>query len=310
MNKRQESSVIFVTEALKKSGIPRNQVATISGLTNTYIQDLERGKIAHASRDKLIALAITLNLALHETDKLLTVFDRSKLNIDDVSIYIQCAKQIGSSTIVHTFRDHFSYYLFILSAEQIPGPKVCSHVKEPAGILCPEGPTPVERGMDENHPIYCDLRKAISTERRRNLNLQLNQYAMDHYINKELLDEYIRRGRDSEERNLRKMHIESVLLHIRNYENFNFYLTKIKSSFNFMVKFSDLSEYAEKVFFDAHLSPLHPGQMNGLVAGFFTENKIIVNQFKKDIEIMKAHVLDEYLDRRKLESYFENLVSQ
>jgi len=53
-----------------------------------------------------------------------------------------------------------------------------------------------------------------------------------------------------------------------------------------------------------------PGQMEGQVIGFLTENQIIVEQFKKDVEILREHVLDEYLNCQKLESFFEVLISQ
>ena len=310
MNKRQGKSAAFIREALKRSLIPRNQVATFSGLTNTYIRDLEQGNIANASREKLIALAITINLTLHETDELLTVFDRAKLNMDDVSIYIQSVKQRGTSTVVHPVRDYFGYELLLLGAEQTPGAKVVS-ANHPTAILRVEGHrTSVEIDMVEDHPIYWELREAIGRERRRNLGLQLNHYAMDHYIHKKSLEEYIRGCHDPKEREWRKKHIESVLLHIRNYENFNYYLTKIQSTFNFMIKFTGSSDEAEKVFFYAHSSPVLPGQMEGQVIGFLTENQTIVEQFKKDVEILREHVLDEYLNCHKLESFFEVLISQ
>ena len=84
MKQQQKASADHVKMLLKRSRMPRNQVAAISGLSNEYIRVLEYGKSASVAREKLISFAVALNLDLHETDDLLTVFDRTKLTLDDI----------------------------------------------------------------------------------------------------------------------------------------------------------------------------------------------------------------------------------
>jgi transcriptional regulator with XRE-family HTH domain len=90
---RQEASAEYICKLLAQSPMPRNQVAALSGLTNTYIRDLERGIIANVGRDKLISLSVALNLDLIETDQMLKIFDRSPLSLDDIGIFLQTAER-------------------------------------------------------------------------------------------------------------------------------------------------------------------------------------------------------------------------
>ena len=72
-------------------GVPRNQIASLSGLTNTYIRDLENDVIQNVPRGNLIALAVALNLGLLEADELLRIFDRAQLTPTDVPAFLAVA---------------------------------------------------------------------------------------------------------------------------------------------------------------------------------------------------------------------------
>ena len=76
MDSREKACVDFVKAIINKCPMPRNQIAKLSGLTNTYIRDLENGRYDSVRRKKIIALAMAVNLDLNETDELLKLFER------------------------------------------------------------------------------------------------------------------------------------------------------------------------------------------------------------------------------------------
>ena len=79
----------LLSEFINAGKRPRNQIATLSGLTNTYIRNLEQGQIENVPRNRLIALGVALNLDLFEMEALLDAFDRAQLSSSDVAAFIE-----------------------------------------------------------------------------------------------------------------------------------------------------------------------------------------------------------------------------
>lgn len=307
---RQFKSSNLIKEAINKSLIPRNQIATISGLTNTYIRDLEQGNIVNVSREKLISFATAANLTLAETDELLTAFDRSKLAADDIPLFIKTASQRKASSVVNVARDFFGYELLLLAAERIPGPKaVCAN--HPTVILQPEGlRSHYVRSQKELHPIHLELKEAIGLERKRNLTTQLASFPMTHYIYLESLVKYLSECTVPKERLWRVKHMEEVIRYIVKYDNFRFYITDRQSGFNFLLKFYKNKAQATRLFFYTHDLSRMQGKLDGQIIGFFTGNEVIVRQFEKDCEALSSFVIDDYLSKDDLVDFLEGLIRE
>ena len=64
MADREKICAQYVQELIKKCQMPRNQIAALSGLSNPYIKELEAGRFARVRRERLIALAVAVNLDL------------------------------------------------------------------------------------------------------------------------------------------------------------------------------------------------------------------------------------------------------
>lgn len=310
MNVRQRKSADLIKEAISKSLIPRNQISTISGLTNTYIRDLEQGNIVNVSREKLICFATSVNMTLEETDELLTVFDRAKLVADDIPLFIKTASQKKASSVVNVARDFFGYELLLLAAERIPGPKtVC--VNHPTVTLQPEGlRSHYVRTQESLHPIHLELKEAIGLERKRNLTDQLAKYAVTHYIYLESLKAYLLDCTNSATRLWRIKHMEELIKYILKFDNFKYYIIDRQTGFNFLLKFSKNKRQATRLFFYTHDLPRMQGKLDGQVIGFFTGNKVIVGQFKKDADAMKSFIIDDYLAKNDLVSFLEDLIAK
>jgi transcriptional regulator with XRE-family HTH domain len=310
MNLKQQKSAAFVMDAIGKSLIPRNQIANISGLTNTYIRDLEQGNIANVSRDKLLKFSTAVGLNLDAIDDLMTVFDRAKLNSDDILIFIENAKKQKVSSSVHTARDFFGYELLLLATESLPGSKTLN-TNHPTAILQPEGlRSYFSKDNPNQHPIHNELSEAIGKERKRNLIHQLGKYDMHHYISKHSMENYVLACKDPQERSWKAQHLLKIRDFIQKYPRFKFYLTDVEVGFNCLLKHPDKTQTAERVFFySLDLSRMH-GQFSGQIIGFYTGNKVIIEQFKKDIDIVKARILDQYRETANLETFITKLVDR
>jgi len=290
--------------------IPRNQIANISGLTNTYIRDLEQGNIANVSRDKLLKFSTAVGLDLETIDDLLTVFDRSKLTTDDIPLFIENAKKQKPSSSLHTARDFFGYELLLLATESLSGPKVIN-TNHPSVILQPE-----ELRMafleknPRHHPIHNELRRAIGRERKENLIRQLEKYDMHHYISKQALEHYILSCCDPRERRLKAEHLLNIRDFIAAYPRFKCHLTDRETGFNCLLKYSETQGGTERVFFYTHDISLLQRQLTGQIIGFYTGNKVIIEQFKKDVDIVRNGILYEYQHPEALARYITDLVAR
>jgi len=310
MHKRQQESAAYINALLKNSRMPRNQVAAISGLSNAYIRVLENGDSASVGREKLIAFAVALNLDLNKIDDLLTIFDRAKLTTDDIPIFLETSKHRKISSALHPLRDVYAIELVFLSVEQIPGHQVTVN-DMPSAVFRPEGyRTFTDKKLAEGHSIYSDLIEAIGRERSRNLVVQLARYPVDHYICRDNLEGYIKQCDDIEGKGWRVKHIETMLWHIRNYDKYRLFLTNLIPSFNFVLKLPPESgKYTDKLSFMGKQIDFFLGPRSGRLAGFATDNQIVIENFKAEVESLKANIIEEYLDRRRLETYLEDLIA-
>ncbi|WP_028586076.1 helix-turn-helix domain-containing protein [Desulfogranum mediterraneum] len=311
MTTRQEKKAAYIRDVVAKSMIPRNQIANISGLTNTYIRDLEQGNIANVSRDKLLKFATAVGLDLEAIDELLTIFDRSKLNPDDIPAFIENAKKQKPSNSVHAARDFFGYELLLLATESLPGPKTIN-TNHPTVILQPEELrfAFLERSAHRLHPIHNELRRAIARERKQNLIRQLGKYVMHHYISKRALDDYVLSCTDQRERQLKIRHLLNIREFIESYPRFRCYLTELETGFNCLLKHARTEGEAERVFFYTHDMSLLQGRLNGQIIGFYTAGKVIIDQFKKDVGIVESGVLEAYREPADLALYLTRLIER
>ncbi|MCG8548976.1 MAG: hypothetical protein MI799_01090 [Desulfobacterales bacterium] len=308
MATRRERSAQFIRKAVAESMIPRNQIANISGLTNTYIKDLEQGNIANVSRDKLLKFSTAVGLDLESIDDLLTVFDRAKLKADDIPLFIENAKKQKPSNSVHTARDFFGYELLLLATESLSGPKTV-HTNHPTVVLQPEELRIAFREKAPgHHPIHNELRRAIGRERKANLIRQLAKHDMHHYISRQALENYIAASGTPRERRLKAEHLMNIKRFVQTYPRFKYYLTDMEIGFNFLIKYSKNKLGAERVLFYTHDISLLQGEFTGQITGFYTGNKVIIEQFKKDVAIAESKAIEEFRDPANLAGFLTKLV--
>ena len=311
MKQQQKASADHVKTLLKRSRMPRNQVAAISGLSNAYIRVLEHGESASVAREKLISFAVALNLDLHETDDLLTVFDRTKLTMDDIPNFINTSKQMRISSALLPLRDVFIIELKFLSIEWEPGHNLVVNDR-PTAALRPEGyRTHSCKDMENTHSIHNDLIEAIGRERQMNLLSKLALYPIDNYICRDNLEQYILNCDDPDERKWRIKHLEATFWHLRHHKNFSIFLTNVVPSFVFSIKLPPASEKkTDRLTFLGKQIDFFMGKGSGRLAGFATDNQVIIENFRKEVSFLENHIVEKYLDKSKLETYLENLINK
>lgn len=85
------------------------------GVVQRLYRVLERGETANVRREKLISLAVALNLDLHETDELLACFDRTKLTLDDTPIFLETSRRMKISSALLPLWNAFMVELLFLA---------------------------------------------------------------------------------------------------------------------------------------------------------------------------------------------------
>ncbi len=306
MLNRQEASAEYIQELLAKSPMPRNQVATISGLTNTYIRDLEKGIIANVAREKLISLAVAFKLDLIETDRMLNIFDRASLTVDDIPIFIQTTEKGHITSALLPAGDRYSLDLMMLSTERIPGRHVLVSSEPTVSLRAAGHRQYSERLLSLMHPIYNDLVEAIGEKRREAVEANLASHTVEQYICPKCLEGYIRHCSDPVEKRWRVKHIGNVIDFVEQFPNWHFNLVESCPTFTFMLKIPDPKIGEKDKFLMTSLPPHRfQGKRTGKLTGFATDNQVVIKNFKDEIEGIKKVVIKKYRDRNKLVAFLK-----
>jgi transcriptional regulator with XRE-family HTH domain len=306
----QQVRAEYFKRLLESKPKPRNQVAAISGLSNTYIRELEHGAFANVGRSKIIALAVALDLTIGETDELLALFDRPPLTSADIPTYLDIANQAKIASALYPISSSISQLILFNHVEQIPG-RLTIVGDRPTGILCPPDYEVYLHGqVTENGSFYADLVEAIIRKRMHCFSLLLNSYPADQYICRESMDNYVRESKGTRERKWRVQHIENLLWYLRNYDNFNVYLTNVSPRFFFSLKSSaNKFEQTDKLIFVSKRPRPFLEARPGRLSGFVTDNQTVIQNFTDELELIKNHTLEEYMCRNKRQAYLEALIS-
>ena len=308
--KQQAARADYVRSLLGAVPLPRNQIAAASGLSNTYIRDLEQGNIANVARGKLISFAVALNLSLTGIDEMLNRFDRAPLSTADIGLFLQTAAQRRFSSALVPIRDDFTLGLVLLSTERIAGKHVIVS-SEPTVCLRRSGHVGyAQRRLAENHPIHGSLVQAIAESRRHTFLENLQRHPVHQYICRHCLEDYIRHCDDSVERRWRIRHLRAVVETLHNRPNWEFFLTDTCPTFIFTLKTpADRPGAGHRLIITRQAPHRFQGRRLGKLAGFVTDNAAVVESFRNELASIAGVVIDELRDRPRLVEYLEGLAA-
>ena len=203
-NTTPENSAQYLIKLIGSRGLPRNQLAAFSGLSNAYIQHLENGQITNVDRKKIIAISVALNLTLHQIDKLLSLFDRSKLSENDIPAFINPGVKRDISSALLPLQASFTYELVILIGESLPGRLVIVN-DQPTASLVPKGyRSYFYRNFEDPHPLCASLIEAVGQARKASFFANLQHHPIEHYVCRKCLETYIQHNDCDEEKEWKK----------------------------------------------------------------------------------------------------------
>jgi len=309
MNDKQAAKAKYISELLSNLPSPRNQIASISGLTNTYIRDLEQGNIVNVPREKLIALAMAINLELNETNQLLHVFDRARLSTDDVEFFANAFDKMKLTSAVYPICDYFAYELACGSIEQHPGKQIIVNDKPTNSLKEPGHRSYSQSFIKGQHPIIMKLIEAIGKKRRQILENVASRHIVEHIIFREHLEEYLLNCEDKEERYWRGLHVANLIHMINTYPNFRVYLVETASSLLFTIKYTSKNKAMTPMLtYCAIGSDRHAIWQSRRLTGFATSSDVLVKNFEREAEDIKRYLNHSYLGPPESIKYFEHLI--
>lgn len=303
------SHVNYLTQLINEGRRPRNQIATLSGLTNTYIRNLERGEIVNVPRERLIAIGVALNLDLNEIEHLLASFDRARLTAEDIPHFIAAAGRCAISEAVLAVRDLFSYELIMLSVEKDSGPQAIISDRPTISLLPRGHRSYTDRNLLPEHPVYSDLIEAIGDARKQNFFSLVKQNRIEHCICRQCLGDYLAHCPDAEEKAHRLRHVGALLRVVRTEPNFRLYLTDACVNFNFTLKHrAEAGSGPNKLAYSARAPHDIYREKQGRIFGFVTENPTLIQTFRAELARLKASTEDHLLDRKQQEAVLADLL--
>ncbi len=304
MNRSQSGQIL--SRLIRAGKRPRNQIATLSGLTNTYIRNLEKGQIENVPRRRLIALGVALNLDLSDIESLLAAFDRTRLGIDDVPVFIETARKATLSEAVLPVRDLFAYELILLAMEMAPGRQIIVADRPTISLMGEGHRRHADRDLLSCHNIYGALIEAIGTVRRENFFRLVGGHRVDHYICKNCLEDYLALDTDPIERLWRHRHVLSLLEVVRTQKAFHLHVTDTCVNLNFTLKLADADGGSDKLSYSARA----PHDSNrGRLIGFITENPSLCACFKDEVARVADTAISSLSERGKQVDYLHGLLA-
>ena len=119
---------------IKKSDLNVNQISKISGVSNTYLTKLLKGKINHPGKDKIASVLLALNYRISHINQVLADYDYMPLNQHDIpGILKNNRRRKFEGRIVPHF-DYIYFELVMAALEAIGGTKIIVK-NRPSGIF-------------------------------------------------------------------------------------------------------------------------------------------------------------------------------
>lgn len=125
-----------LTNLIEKSDLNVNRISQISGISNTYLTKILKGKINHPGKDKIASVLLALNYKITDINLILAEYDYMPLNHHDIpEILKNNRKRKFEGRIVPQF-DSIYFELAMAALEAIGGAKIIVK-NRPSGIFLP-----------------------------------------------------------------------------------------------------------------------------------------------------------------------------
>lgn len=267
--------------------ITRNELANLTGLSNSYILALERGKITRVGRDKLISIGAAFNLPLDDINRLLLEYKSSPVTSDDVDSFLNVAhkRRIVGMQSVHR---GLNLYLLFISLEGLAG-DLDIVTYRPLTIFEPPGyRTYFDNKLGFTNEVFLNLKARFIDERRKIMQDALTKYKITHFICKHCMAEYIKKADTTtkEEKEFIRQHLKTTIKYITQH-NYDLRLTNKCEAVLYEIKHvhDHDSRESNKIMFVGMTR--HESDMYGHFLGFVTDVKRIYSRLNSEFKSLK-----------------------
>ena len=330
------SGVTTILELIEKSGLNRNQVSKISGISNTYLAKLERlemdGARIDIRRKTLINIAVSLNLSLAEINSLLKEYNHEQVSTSDTP-YFLAASEIQTVTGILPLFSSLALEWFLIGMEKklsategasmeyvLDQPNHALKSSEHAGFV-----NELDASAKRILPVHKDLVESACIHRRKLITEALEKgNSISTYICAGCFERYMKRwerysGTDIEDKYklFLREHLQTVVKYIENYpQRFNLKLLKKCPRVRYELLYTpnqnkqgEIENKINKVFFLGRESECNSdrrilgwsndngfGQGFGDLIGFATDLQNLLDFFHKQHLGLKDHFVEDRFD--------------
>ena len=320
-------------QLMEKSGLNRNQISKISGISNTFLTKVERtekgGERINIRRKTLINIAVSLNLSLEEINSLLIEYGHAEVSTSDTPYFLAASENQTVTGILPLFSS-LALEWFLIGMEKklssTEGASLIWVLDQPShAFKSPDHASFVsDLHMNEKKvlPVHKDLVESACIHRRKLITEALERgNRISTYICSGCFERYMRgwekyRGSDIEGKyqGFLREHMQALIKYIETYpDRYQIKLLKkcprIRYELLYLPVRSDQGKVEtkiSKVFFLGHESDcimdrriiggsndLGFGQGFGDLIGFATDLQNILDLFHKQHTGLKANFVDD-----------------
>ena len=297
-------------ERIATSGLSKNEISNLTGISNTYLKLIEsgkeNGKAPSLGRDKIIILAlIAFEMTLKETNLLLRQHGMREINELDASFLIEVSEKKKTIKSFQAVRPFFAFDLLILSLEAQPGDAFIVYDKPHMALMnrAPEYDILCNPALNDEEYTQLALQLRLHFHKRRQelfRNSLESGYKIELMICPLCLKNHIYKALEPELRPYILDHFKRTLQYLTIYpDSFKISLARNCPRMFFQIKTAiDKTAESSKLFFvspsanrhvsrDENPDELIPAYDRHLVNGFATDSKQVLGKFMDDFQFLK-----------------------
>jgi transcriptional regulator with XRE-family HTH domain len=223
-------------QLMEKSGLNRNQISKISGISNTFLAKVERtekgGEKINIRRKTLINIAVSLNLSLEEINSLLIEYGHTEVSTSDTPYFLAASENQTVTGILPLFSS-LALEWFLIGMEKklssTEGSSLVYALDQPSHTLKSPEHASLLNEMDFSGkkvlPVHKDLVESACIHRRKLITEALEKgNRISTYICSNCFERYMRgweryKGMDIEDKYkmFLREHIQALIKYIETY---------------------------------------------------------------------------------------------
>jgi len=125
-----------INRIIEESGLNLHNINQASGISDTYLAKLAKGKINRPGKNKITSILLALNYTISDINRILSNYDYQPLHRDDIPDILRNnrARKITGGNLPQY--DHIYFDLLLIILEQIGGVKILVK-NRPSGLFMP-----------------------------------------------------------------------------------------------------------------------------------------------------------------------------